>query len=36
MSKCIFTNKVVEDLTEIWEYTIETWSEQQAEKNIIT
>jgi toxin ParE1/3/4 len=32
MSKYIFTNKAVEDLTEIWEYTIETWSEQQAEK----
>lgn len=25
------TNKAVEDLTNIWEYTIDTWSEQQAD-----
>jgi toxin ParE1/3/4 len=26
------TNKAVDDLTKIWEYTIEKWSEQQADK----
>ena len=25
------TNKAVDDLTKIWEYTIEKWSEQQAD-----
>lgn len=32
MAKYYFTNKAVEDLTEIWNYTVETWSEKQAEK----
>ncbi|HUH73605.1 MAG TPA: type II toxin-antitoxin system RelE/ParE family toxin [Chitinophagales bacterium] len=32
MVKYYFTNKAVEDLSEIWDYTIETWSEKQAEK----
>lgn len=26
------TNKAVEDLTNIWEYTIDKWSENQADK----
>jgi toxin ParE1/3/4 len=26
------TNKAVDDLTTIWKYTIEKWSEQQADK----
>lgn len=30
MSKYYFTNKAVEDLTNIWEYTFEKWSEHQA------
>ena len=32
MAKHYFTNKAVDDLTDIWEYTIEIWSENQAEK----
>lgn len=32
MAKFHFTNKAVEDLTDIWDYTIETWSEKQADK----
>ena len=32
MVKYYLTNKAVDDLTEIWDYTIETWSEVQAEK----
>ena len=32
MAKYYFTNKAVEDLTEIWNYKVETWSEKQAEK----
>ena len=32
MTNCIFTNKAIEDLTNIWEYTFEEWSEQQADK----
>lgn len=31
MAKYELTNKAVEDLTGIWEYTIEKWSEHQAE-----
>ena len=27
-----FTNKAVEDLSDIWNYTCETWSEKQADK----
>ena len=32
MSKFILTNKSVQDLSEIWNYTLETWSEDQADK----
>ncbi len=32
MSKLSFTNKAVGDLTSIWNYTVCTWSVQQAEK----
>jgi toxin ParE1/3/4 len=32
MAKYYFTNKAVEDLTEIWNYTLETWSEKHTEK----
>ncbi len=31
MAKFYFTNKAVEDLGDIWNYTVETWSENQAE-----
>ncbi len=31
MAKFYLTNKAVEDLGEIWNYTVETWSESQAE-----
>lgn len=32
MAKYELTNKAVEDLTAIWKYTIEKWSEDQADK----
>lgn len=32
MAKYFLTNKAVDDLTEIWNYTFEEWSEQQANK----
>jgi len=32
MAKYYFTNRAVKDLSEIWDYTIETWSEKQADK----
>jgi toxin ParE1/3/4 len=32
MSQYKLTNKAVEDLNNIWEYTIEKWSEEQADK----
>lgn len=32
MAKYFLTNKAVEDLSEIWEYTYDTWSERQADK----
>ncbi|MEM0931367.1 MAG: type II toxin-antitoxin system RelE/ParE family toxin [Bacteroidota bacterium] len=32
MARYELTNKAVEDLTGIWEYTIEKWSEQQADR----
>ncbi|AZA80010.1 type II toxin-antitoxin system RelE/ParE family toxin [Chryseobacterium sp. G0186] len=32
MAKYLFTNKAVEDLSEIYEYTYEFWSEFQADK----
>ena len=31
MGNYIFTNKAVEDLSEIWNYTLDTWSEWQAD-----
>ena len=33
MAKINFTKKAKIDLEEIWEYTYETWSEKQADKN---
>lgn len=32
MAKFSFTNRAVNDLGEIWDYTVEEWSENQAEK----
>ena len=32
MAKYKLTNKAVEDLTEIWNYTFDKWSEYQADK----
>ena len=32
MAKYLLTNKAVEDLTKIWNYTYEVWSENQADK----
>ncbi|OWK75070.1 plasmid stabilization protein [Flavobacteriaceae bacterium JJC] len=32
MAKYYFTNKAVEDLSKIYEYTFEFWSENQADK----
>lgn len=32
MAKYFLTNKAVEDLADIWEYTYDTWSERQADK----
>jgi toxin ParE1/3/4 len=32
MAKYFLTNKAVEDLAAIWEYTYDTWSESQADK----
>jgi toxin ParE1/3/4 len=32
MAKYELTNKAVEDLTDIWKYTIDKWSEQQADR----
>lgn len=32
MAKYILTNKAVEDLSKVWEYTYEVWSESQADK----
>lgn len=32
MAKYKLTNKAVSDLANIWDYTIDTWSENQAEK----
>ena len=31
MAKYRFTNKAVDDLSNIWNYTVETWSERQAD-----
>ena len=32
MSRYFLSNKAVEDLSDIWNYTYEVWSEQQADK----
>ena len=32
MAKYFLTNKTVEDLSKIWDYTYEVWSENQADK----
>ena len=32
MAEYQLTNKAVEDLSKIWDYTFEVWSEQQADK----
>jgi len=32
MAKFYFSNKATEDLIDIWEYTVNEWSESQAEK----
>ena len=32
MVKIIFTHKAKNDLEEIWQYTYESWSENQADK----
>jgi toxin ParE1/3/4 len=32
MPKIKFTNNAVNDLTDIWNYTVETWSESQADQ----
>lgn len=32
MAKYRITNKAVEDLSDIWEYTLNVWSEYQADK----
>lgn len=32
MAKYYLTNKAVDDLTKIWNYTFEEWSEKQADK----
>ena len=31
MAKYHLTNKALEDLTNIWEYRVDTWSERQAD-----
>ncbi len=31
MAKYLLTNKAVEDLADIWNYTVEAWSEKQAD-----
>lgn len=31
MSRFRFTNKAVDDLSDIWNYTVDTWSEKQAD-----
>ena len=32
MGSYILTNKAVEDLSQIWDYTIDVWSEKKADK----
>jgi toxin ParE1/3/4 len=35
MAKFSFSNRALDDLIEIWDYTVEQWSENQAEKYYI-
>ena len=35
MGSYILTNKAVEDLSQIWDYTVKVWSEKQADKYYI-
>ncbi|KAF0239793.1 MAG: plasmid stabilization system [Chitinophagaceae bacterium] len=35
MGSYTLTNKAVQDLSSIWEYTVDTWSEKQADKYYI-
>ena len=32
MARYRFTNKAVDDITQIWNYTFDEWSENQADK----
>ena len=32
MADFILTNEAVNDISEIWKYTVQTWSERQADK----
>lgn len=32
MAKLILRQKAIDDLTDIWDYTIQSWSENQADK----
>ncbi len=32
MAKLLYTKKAISDLTSIWEYTVDNWSEPQADK----
>lgn len=32
MAKLILREKAIDDLTDIWEYSVETWSENQADR----
>jgi toxin ParE1/3/4 len=32
MAKIIFRKEAIDDLTDIWDYTFEKWSENQADK----
>ena len=32
MAKVIFRQKAIDDLTDIWNYTLQEWSERQADK----
>lgn len=36
MANYLLTNKAIADLSDIWNYTCETWSEKQADKYYVT
>lgn len=36
MAKIIFRKEAIDDLTDIWDYTFEKWSENQADKQYAT